>query len=327
MCTAATYKTKDFYFGRNLDYEFSYGEEVVITPRNYVFNLKHKGTMTNHLAIIGVAHVDNNYPLYYDAMNEKGLAMGGLNFVGNAHFRPVSNDPNVDNIATFEFIPWILGQCSTAKEAKALVEKINLTDTPFDERFPVSELHWLIADKDDCYVVESVKDGIHIYDNPVGVLTNNPPFDKQLFSLNNYRGLSPKTPENTFAPGVDLDVYSRGMGAIGLPGDVSSQSRFIKVAYTRMNSKSADTPADSINQFFHILHSVEQQRGLCYMGENKYEITLYSSCCDTARGIYYYTTYTNHQLNGVDMNKEDLNASTLYQYPVIEEESVNIQNA
>ena len=86
MCTAATYKTKDFYFGRTLDYEFSYGDQIVITPRNYSFHFRHVGDMEHHYAIIGMAHVAEDYPLYYDAMNEKGVAMAGLNFVGNAAY-------------------------------------------------------------------------------------------------------------------------------------------------------------------------------------------------------------------------------------------------
>ena len=97
MCTAATYKTKDFYFGRTLDYEFSYGDQIVITPRNYAFNFRHVGDMKNHYAIIGMAHVAEDYPLYYDAMNEKGVAMAGLNFVGNAVYSEVQSD--VENIA------------------------------------------------------------------------------------------------------------------------------------------------------------------------------------------------------------------------------------
>lgn len=84
MCTAATYKTKDFYFGRTLDYEFSYGDEITVTPRNYAFDFRHTSACTSHYAIIGMAHIVGNYPLYYDAINEKGLGMAGLNFVGNA---------------------------------------------------------------------------------------------------------------------------------------------------------------------------------------------------------------------------------------------------
>ena len=111
MCTAATYQTKDFYFGRTLDYEFSYGDQIAITPRNYPFSFRHAGEMATHYAIIGMAHVAGNYPLYYDAINEKGVGMAGLNFVGNAAYADVS--PDRDNVAQFEFIPWILSQCAT----------------------------------------------------------------------------------------------------------------------------------------------------------------------------------------------------------------------
>ena len=82
MCTAATYKTKDFYFGRTLDYEFSYGDEITVTPRKFPFEFRHMGKRDSHYAIIGMAHVAGEYPLYYDAINEKGLGMAGLNFVG-----------------------------------------------------------------------------------------------------------------------------------------------------------------------------------------------------------------------------------------------------
>lgn len=324
MCTAATYKTKDFYFGRTLDYEFSYGDEVVVTPRNYPFRFRQMGDMAGHHAIIGMAYVAMDYPLYYDAVNEKGLGMAGLNFVGNAACW--DRQEGKDNIAQFEFIPWILGQCGTVKEARCLVEKMNLLNLPFSEELPLSQLHWIIADREACITVEAVEDGIKIYDNPVGVLTNNPPFDKQLFALNNYMHLSPKSPQNTFGDGLSLQRYSRGMGAIGLPGDLSSQSRFVKVAFTKMNSRSGDGEEESVSQFFHILGSVDQQRGCCELDDGKYEITLYTSCCNTDRGIYYYTTYDNHQITAVDMHRENLDADRLIRYPLIKEEQIRRQN-
>ena len=170
MCTAATYKTKDFYFGRTLDYEFSYGDEITITPRNYSFHFRHSDKVLNsHYAIIGMAHVADDYPLYYDAINEKGLGMAGLNFVGNAVYaEPVSEK---ENVAQFEFIPWILSQCATLEEARQKLSVMNLTNTQFSEMFPCAQLHWILADASGCIVIESMKDGLHIYDNPVGVLT------------------------------------------------------------------------------------------------------------------------------------------------------------
>ena len=324
MCTAATYKTKDFYFGRTLDYEFSYGDEVTITPRNFPFHFREQGNLNTHYAIMGMAHVIDNCPLYYDAINEKGLGMAGLNFVGNAVYR--EQEEGKDNVAQFEFITWILSQCATVKEARRFVEKINLLNTPFNEKLPVAQLHWIISDREESITIESVKEGINIYENPVGVLTNNPPFDKQMFNLNNYMHLSAKSPENNFSKDLNLTTYSRGMGAIGLPGDLSSQSRFVRVAFTKMNSISEDGEMESVSQFFHILNSVDQQRGCCELDDGKYEITLYTSCCNTDKGIYYYTTYNNHQITAVDMHKENLEGNELVRYPLITEEQIKTQN-
>ena len=189
MCTAATYKTKDFYFGRTLDYEFSYGDEITITPRNYPIKFRHTGEIESHYAIIGMACVMNDFPLYYDAINEKGLGMAGLNFVGNAHYNSVQQGK--DNIAQFEIILWILSQCESVKDARRLLEKINITDTTFNENLPAAQLHWIIADKNEAITVEARKDGLKVLDNPVGILTNNPPFEMQMQNLNNYMHLSP----------------------------------------------------------------------------------------------------------------------------------------
>ena len=324
MCTAVTYKTKDFYFGRTLDYEFSYKEEVTITPRNYQFNFRNKESITNHYAIIGMAYIADNYPLYYEAVNEKGLGIAGLNFVGNAQYN--KKIKGKDNITQFEFIPWILSQSTTVKEAKKLIEKINFLDEPFSTNLPLAQLHWIISDSIESITVEAVKDGIKIYENPVGVLTNNPTFDKQMFELNNYMNLSTKSPKNTFAKSLNLDKYSRGMGAIGLPGDLSSQSRFIRAAFVKMNSVSKEEEKESVSQFFHILNSVEQQRGCCELDDGIFEITIYTSCCNASKGIYYYTTYDNHQITAIDMHKENLNSENLIRYPLIKDEQIKMQN-
>ena len=146
----------------------------------YSFHFRHVGDMKNHYAIIGMAHVAEDYPLYYDAMNEKGVAMAGLNFVGNAVYSEVQ--PDVENIAQFEFIPWILSQCASLAEVRKLLNRINIVNTPFSEQLPLAQLHWIIADENESITVESMSDGLHIYDNPVGVLTNNPPFPRQMFN-------------------------------------------------------------------------------------------------------------------------------------------------
>lgn len=307
MCTAASYlAAKDrCLFGRTLDYEFSYGESVVFAPRNFAFS---DNLGSGHYALLGTAHVSDGFPLYYDCVNEKGLAMAGLNFVGNAVYR----DDLLDkiNLPSYEFIPYLLGKCANLAEARELLSKINLTKKAFSEKYPPSQLHWIIADKTGTIVVESVREGFFVYDNPVGVLANNPPFPQQLSNLANYVNLTAKEPLNRFIPQVEIPLFSRGMGAVGLPGDLSSMSRFVRAAFVRNNSR-LDDEKNAVSQFFHILGAVEQQRGCCELADGKCEITIYTSCMDCSRGIYYFTTYNNRRISAVDMHRENLDASAL----------------
>ena len=323
MCTASNYITDNHYFGRNFDYEISYNERVTVTPRKYELKFRKIDDIKTHYAIIGIAAGIDEYPLYYDACNEKGLAIAGLNFAGNAVYREFEED--MINITPFELIPYLLGTCSSVSEAREALGKINLVNINFADELPLSPLHWMISDEVESIVVEPLADGLKVYDNPVGVLTNNPPFDKQLFYLNNYRGLSNKNPENTF--GVDLEEYSRGMGAIGLPGDLSSASRFAKVAFTRANSYSDNDEASSVGQFFHILGSVEQQNGCTFIDDpDLYEYTIYTSCYNTNKAILYYRTYHNSQITAVDLYRENLDSSELINYLLINEEQFNFIN-
>lgn len=324
MCTAVNFKTENRYFGRNLDLEYSYQETVAITPRRYPFCFRTMGEMDNHYAMIGMAYVQGGYPLYYEATNEKGVSVAGLRFAGNAHYPDMAQGK--DNISPFEFIPWILSQAGTMAEVHRLLERVNLVSIPFSEKLPLTPMHWMISCKEESVVVESMRDGLHVYANPVGVLTNNPPFPTQLWNLNNYMGLTNEEQKNTFAKQLPLNSYSRGMGALGLPGDLSSTGRFVRAAFVLQNSVCGASEEESVGQFFHILTSVEQQRGCVKLGENAYEITAYSSCCNTDCGIYYYTTYGNRQITAVDMRKEKLDGREVVSYPLVKQEQINYQN-
>ena len=324
MCTAITDKTCGFYFGRTLDHPFSYGEEVAITPRDYPFLWRNGTKLTNHYAMIGMAHVAGNYPLYYDAVNEKGLCIAGLNFPGNAVYEQPSADR--ENVAVFELIPWLLSQFESTAQVRAAFGHICLADIPFSRELPTATLHWMIADRNETIVVESMADGLHIYDNPVGVMTNNPPFDEQLSGLTDYLHLTPKEPECSFSPGLKLSSRSLGTGAVGLPGDLSSRSRFIRAAFMRGNSVSGESEEESVGQFFHILGSVEHLRGACVTPDGSHEITVYTSCCSADRGIYYYTTYENRQITAVDMHRENLDGQSLVRYPLVTGQQIRRQN-
>ena len=324
MCTAINFKTKDHYFGRNLDLEYTYEETVTVTPRNYPFRFRMAGTIESHYAMIGMAYVVGGYPLYYEATNEKGVSVAGLMFAGNAHYPEPAEGK--DNIPPFEFIPWILTQCKDMQGVRKLLKRVNLANISFSKDLPLTPLHWMISYKEESLVVESMQDGLHVYENPVGVLTNNPPFPIQLWNLNNYMGMTRETPENRFSGRLPLGTYSKGMGALGLPGDLSSASRFVRAAFVLHNSLCGESEEESVGQFFHILMAVEQQKGCVRVKEEEYEVTAYSCCCNADKGIYYYTTYGNRQISAIDMQKDDLEGDSVKSYSLVKSEQIHRQN-
>ena len=323
MCTAITYLSQNHYFGRNLDFEHSFGEKIVITARDFPFTFRKLPSVKKHYAIIGMGIISNNFPLYFDAANEAGLSMAGLLFPHFAYYHDIK--PNCNNIASFELIPWVLSQCKSISEAKALLHGASIADIDFSDEYPSTPLHWIISDRTGSITVESLKEGLFIYDNPVGVLTNSPTFPMQMFTLNNYMSLSSHQPKNLFSDKVELSTYSRGMGALGLPGDLSSASRFVRAAFTRLNSVSPEDEQSCVAQVFHILQCVYQTRGLNRTEEDSPEITYYSSCINTDEGIYYYTTYDNTVLNAVNMYEQELDSERVYTFPLIREWKVNFQ--
>lgn len=323
MCTAMTYHTKDHYFGRTLDLEVTYHETVTVTPRNYPLRFRMRPEIPSHYAIFGMATVEEGYPLYYEAANECGLAMAGLNFPGNAHYPPPTEGK--ENIAPFEFIPWILSQCKDLSDVRRRWEQLCLCRISFSEKFPLSPLHWLIADREGAITVESTADGLKIYDNPVGILTNNPPFDYHMTHLSDYAQLSPYEPEHRFGGEKSLP-YSRGMGALGLPGDLSSASRFVRAAFVKLNSIAGTGEEESISQFFHILGAVEQQRGCVRLSDGACELTQYTSCINVDKGIYYYTTYENRGISAVHLHRCPVNGRDLSVFSLQREQKIDWQN-
>ena len=324
MCTALAWQAGSHYFGRTLDVTGSYGETVTVTPRNYPFVFRRAGTLPRHYALIGAALTVDNYPLYFEASNEKGLSMAGLNFPGNACYHPEM--PGRDNLSPFELIPWILGRCASLAEARPLLERLNLIGLPFRPDLPPAPLHWILADRKGSVTLESVREGLRIYENPVGILTNNPPFPFHLENLSRYLHLTRELPANSFSPALPLKPCSLGMGAVGLPGDLSSPSRFIRAAFTKCNAVPGTREAENVGQFFQILAAVSQTRGCVRAEDGGYEHTSYTSCCDTDRGLYYYTTYENRRISCVDLRAEPLDSQELIAYPMLREPDILLQN-
>ena len=325
MCTSIAMTGNEFYFGRNLDLEYSFGEKVFVTPRNYPIARKTGDPLEHHYAMIGMAGGAEDYPLYAEAANEKGLCMAGLNFPGNAQYAAQA-EPGRENLTPYELILWVLGTCASVDEAKRLLENTRLTAIPFREGLPVAPLHWHIADGSGALVLEAARDGVRLYEDPVGVLTNEPPFPFHQANLRQYQHLSPRPPENRLAPGLPLAPFGQGMGAVGLPGDASPASRYVRAAFHKLNAPDPGEELARVSDFFHLLDTVAMPRGSVATPEGKWDVTSYACCFSAASGVYYYKTRTNSRLCALRLAGAPLDAAAPLLYPLQREEDVRFVN-
>lgn len=324
MCTAFTFTNNDRYFGRTLDLEYRYSEEVVITPRSFPRRFRHVPSANKAYTIIGIASVIDGVPLYYDGINEHGLCVAALNFTGDAVF--FSKKDGALNVAPFEFIPWVLSSFKSLAELRSALENVRLIDESFSESFSVTPLHWLVSDKSGSVAVESVKDGLKVYDNPVGVLTNSPEFPWHITNLSNYMNITSNIPTNRFSSEIKIEPYSKGLGSFGLPGDGSSASRFIRASFIKLNSQSGTSEEENVSRFFHIAENISQTKGVVDLGEGKYFTTVYTSCYNADKGTCYYNTYEDRTLRAVSLKNKNLDGSELFRYPLDNSFTIKYQN-
>lgn len=307
MCTAFGITKGDFYFGRTLDWHCSYGEKIIVTPRNYEINFKYEKSKQTGYAVMGTALNGDGFPLYFEGMNEKGLCMAGLNFPNNcAYFKPSKDKLN---ITSYEIIPYVLRNCENYSQAKEMIKNINITDDAFSPEMPPASLHWLICDKNGAITVEQTKKGLKIYDNPLKVLTNNPPFELQLENLKKYENLSPYEDKNSMIFNSDK-YFCSGTGALGLPGDNTSMSRFVRTVFNSQNAQGTDDSISNSATVFKILSKVECIKG-CVRTNNGDDYTVYSLCCNASKGIYTIKTYNNDEITAVKLADFKLDSNHL----------------
>lgn len=314
MCTCIMIKNNNnTFFGRNMDIVDSFNEKIILIPRNYQINLKKERKISNHFAIIGMGTIINNYPLLADAANEKGLAIAGLSFIGNAKYYEY-NDEKI-NLAPYELVLYLLANYENISQVKTALSQINIINEDFSESIKLTSLHFMISDQNESIVLETTKEGMKIYDNPYNILTNNPPFSYHIENIKNYLHLNNNIPENTFDKKLTINPYSYGQGLIGLPGDYSSSSRFIKALYIKNNMLLTNNCENTIEHFFYCLESVKMIKGIVKT-EKGYEYTRYTSCINTTSSIYYYMTYDNHTIKQINLKSHNLNENNLIIYEI-----------
>lgn len=288
MCTCIYLKGKNNYFGRNMDIHYSFNEQIINVKKGKEFILKNSKILRIKYSLLGIGTIINNYPLFSDAMNEKGLAIAGLNFLNNAYYFEYKEDKI--NITPYELPLFLLGTCSNVEEVKNVLKNINLLNEPFSNEIPLAYLHFMVSDLKKSIVIESTKEGLNVYDNDLNVLTNNPEFSYHKNNILNYLNLSIDDPINN-----KFENISYGQGLIGLPGDYSSMSRFVKAYFVKENIIFND---NQINQFFYCLDSVFMPLGLV-KAKDGFEYTRYQSCYDLKKGKMYYKSYNDRSIKCV----------------------------
>ena len=313
MCTSIVLRAGNTYTGRNLDLEYSFGERVVILPRRFPLTFRRMPPLPEHQAVIGMAAVTDGFPLFAEGVNEAGVYLAGLNFPRSARY-PAEADGEA--LAPWELIPYLLGTCRTAAEGAALLRRLPLLNVPFRPDMPPAPLHWHLADRTEAFVAEPTAEGMRIYPDPVGVLTNEPPFPFHQADLSQYLGLSAAGPECRLDPSLGLEPFGQGMGSFGLPGDFSPASRYVRAAFCLRNSACPPEEGPAVAQFFHLLAAAAVPRGAVRAPSGEWDFTRYACCVNTADGTYYYRTYDSHGLTAVALTEERRAGTALLEFPL-----------
>lgn len=309
MCTAIGLHLGDCFFGRNLDLEQNFGESIVLTPRGFSMPMRHEKGMTTRFALLGMATVKTGFPLYAEAINERGVAMAGLNFVGNAVYFD-KTDASKDNITTFELIPWVLGESENIESAKKRLKNLHLMSTAFEEQLPPGALHWFLTDGKTSFVLECTKNGLFIYDNPFGVLTNNPPFVFQLASCLPFLKSRQKVAREMLQA-YGISAESLGFLDNTISGDYSSTARFARATWLAESAKTLGTSHADLATCFQILAAVAPIHG-CVTGVNQQEhYTLYTVCANLTRGEFHWRGASGPDVVTVRLRDLSLNTDTL----------------
>lgn len=315
MCTGVRFSDDkgNMYFGRNLDWSCGYGQKVVVTPRGYKYKSAFLGELKpHHGAIIGMAIVEENVPLYFDCANEEGLAIAGLNFPGYAAYAPVPVDGKT-NIAAYEFPLWVVMHFSTVDDVERALSDATIVAKPINDKYPVSQLHFIIGDSKRSIVVEYTKNGMEIHHNDVDVLTNQPGYGWHLENLRNYLNLNPEMPSEVDWRNAKFTAFGSGSLMRGIPGDYYSPSRFVRVAYLNTHYPVKTGEADNVSRLFHTLTGVAMIDGAAEMANGDYEITVYTGGYSSATKTYYYNTYENPAIQSVALENYDLTSEALVQ--------------
>jgi choloylglycine hydrolase len=323
-CTGITISASDstIVCARTMEFAINLESSIIVVPRDYQYQgtapgLKPGKIWTTKYSTIGanIMSVD----CLIEGLNEKGLGMGGFFHSGYADYQPVSDNDFSNTIGSWEVVSYILSNFSTTEEAVEGLKEIKVANVKRIEMGNnIVPLHYKIQDASGrCVVIEYLKGKMYVYENTIGVITNNPTFDWQLLNLSNYINLSPINKAQNDIGQCIIHQMGQGTGLLGLPGDFTPSSRFIRAVFLSQCALKPATADEAVNTAFHVLNSFDIIKGLVIdttNSDNPYEQTQWTSAYDLKNLRFFMRTYDNPKIKMVELKKADLSSGKVIMY-------------
>jgi choloylglycine hydrolase len=322
MCTGIRLIAENYTVvnGRTMEFGLDLKSEVMISPRGYSrAGITPQGgqglTWTANYASVGA----NAFAMdvLVDGLNEKGLSAGLFYFPGFAGYMPYRPADADRTLAPWQVVSWMLDQFSSVDEVRAGIETIVVPDVKLQEH--ALEAHFVVHDASGaCIVIEYVGGRLNVHQNPLGVITNSPSFDWHMTNLRNYINYSFNNVEPVTLGSVELSPFGQGSGMIGIPGDVTPPSRFLRAAAYSQSVLPSATGPEAVLTAFHILNNFDIPKGSVREKDENDKVvadyTLWTSVNDLGAKQFYFRTHENSQIRMVDLMKMDLDATELVNY-------------
>ena len=303
MCTAVTFQSMqgENFFGRTMDFSHSIDPGIYVIPKNYIWHSLATGKKyIDHYSFVCMGQQADDMLGFFDGVNERGFAAAVLYFAGYAYYDlPINNK---EEIASLDFLHYILGRCESVDDLKVLLENICIVGVQDPVTKTAAPLHWIATDRSGkCVVIEQTKAGLEIIDNPIGVMANSPDFNWHLTNLRNYMDVSIHQEKEVYWGNVSLTPFGQGGGTMHLPGGFTSPERFVRTSFLKTHVSVPETQSETLMTCFHIMNSVFIPKGIVVTDRGTDDYTKYIAFMNTNTCEYYFKTYENDQITRVSL--------------------------
>ncbi|WP_422928655.1 linear amide C-N hydrolase [Singulisphaera sp. PoT] len=325
-CTGIRLKTRDgaIIYGRTMEFADPLKSQVLVIPRGKEYVGIAPGNRPGLRWTVKYGIVGANaygFDEIVDGINEKGLVAAAFYHPDYAKYQTIRKEDESKTLAPWEFPTWLLSSFATVAEAKQAASSVKVGATTIPPALPITPpLHYILHDATGaCAVIEFTDGEMRIFDNPLGVITNAPTFDWHLTNLRNYVNLSPTNVPPVDVAGIKLGPLGQGSGWLGLPGDYTPPSRFIRAVAFSQGAEPAPTAEAGVNLAAHILNTFDIFAGAVRSKDPSIpflEITQWTVYADITNKCFYFKTYDDQRISKVDLTKLDFGSGKVLSIPM-----------